>query len=82
MRIVQLGCGEDGKVGLKRRQIKKQMEIEGLQGLSLTTVYAILKKWKEHKTDGDLSHPIRVWIGVTNVICDFIDDEMDKNNEL
>ena len=45
-------------------------------------IYGVLKKWDTHKTIGDLPPPPRPRLDVTNEVLDFIDLEMERDDEL
>lgn len=59
----------------------RKMTAEGYL-VTRTSVYSILKKWDKHKSVRNLPPPPRPKKGVTNELLDFIDKQMEKNDEL
>ena len=76
LRIVQLT-----KLKFTPTQIERKMAEEGVS-ITRTTVYNILKKWNLHGTVATLALPPRKRKGVTNEILDFIDNQMENDDEL
>ena len=76
-RIVELRTS-----GLSVTNTVRKMADEGVEGISRMTVYNIMKKWNELKTVAPIPHPVRERQGVTLELLDFIDKEMEKDDEL
>ena len=68
--------------GYNPTQIVSILSNEGLPGVSRTTVYKTCKKWNVSRTVDDVPSERKGPKNVTNEICDYIDCEMEKNNEL
>ena len=79
MRIVMLRRQRQPSLGVT--EIVRKLATEGIT-ITRAAVYAILKKYDEHKTVSDLSPPPRQRKNVTHELLDFIDAEMEKNDEL
>ena len=77
LRIIELR-----DAGFNPTKTVTKMKSEGVQGLTRKTVYRILKKWDDHETIGNLPDPLKERKNVTHDVCDFIDMEMEKNDEL
>ena len=78
----RLRINELREEGLNPTETVTKMMSEGVKGLTRNTVYRILKKWDQHNTIANLPDPPKERKNVTHDVCDFIDWEMEKNNEL
>ena len=61
--------------------IIKQMAAEG-HVVGKNAIYGIFKKWDEHQMIGDMPQPPRPRKDVTSEMLDFIDEQMETNDEL